>query len=66
MVIQAELDLLIVGQGADGRMRVADDARQALERAGIAFVASPTPQAVQRCNAASPDKVIAAAFHLTC
>jgi hypothetical protein len=66
VVIQAELDLLIVGQGADGRMRVADDARQALERAGIAFVASPTPQAVQRCNAASPDKVIAAAFHLTC
>ncbi|MFN2157047.1 MAG: hypothetical protein ACK2UX_17575 [Anaerolineae bacterium] len=27
VVIQAELDLLIVGQGADGRMRVADDAR---------------------------------------
>lgn len=65
-VIAAQPDLLIVGQGANGRMRVADDARQALESAGIEFVASPTPQAVQRYNAASPDKAIAAAFHLTC
>jgi hypothetical protein len=65
-VIQAEPDLLIVGQGANGRMVVADDARQALERVGIEFVASPTPQAVQRYNAASGGEAIAAAFHLTC
>jgi hypothetical protein len=65
-VIQAKPDLLIVGQGAYGQMKVADDARQVLASAGIPFVASPTPQAVQRYNAASPDKAIAAAFHLTC
>jgi hypothetical protein len=65
-VIEVQPDLLIVGQGANGRMRVTDDAKQALDRAGIEFVASPTPQAVQRYNAASGGKTIAAAFHLTC
>lgn len=65
--IQAEPDLLIVGQGAHGRMNVADDARQALERAGIELVALPTLQAVGRFNhAASESRAIAAAFHLTC
>jgi hypothetical protein len=65
-VIRAEPDLLIIGQGAYGRMKVADDARQALQEGGIEFTASPTPQAVERFNAAPENQAVAAAFHLTC
>jgi hypothetical protein len=66
-VIEAQPDQLIVGQGVYRRMKVADDARQALQEAEIAFTALPTSQAVQRFNdAASEDQAIAAAFHLAC
>jgi hypothetical protein len=66
-VLKAGPDLLIVGQGANGRMQVAADAKEALREGGIDFSAMPTPQAVQRFNGAAPeDQAVAAAFHLTC
>jgi hypothetical protein len=65
-VLEAKPELLVVGQGANGRMRVAKDAKQALQEGGIEFTASPTPQAVERFNAAPENQAVAAAFHLTC
>ena len=59
-------DLLIVGQGALGRMRVTAEARQSLELAGIDLVAEPTERACQTYNALRQEKVVAAALHLTC
>lgn len=65
-VLESRPDRLIVGQGAYGRMRVADDARQAVERAGIELVALRTSEAVSAYNSSSADQKTAAALHLTC
>ena len=65
-VLAARPDLLVVGQGAQGRMRVTAEARQSLELAGIDLVAELTEQACETYNALCESKVVAAALHLTC
>jgi hypothetical protein len=65
-VFSAEPDLLVVGQGAYGRMAVTDEARQALVQAGIELVAQPTKQACETYNQLRDRKAVAAALHLTC
>jgi hypothetical protein len=47
-------------------MRVTDEARQALESAGIKLVAQPTAQACQTYNTLCQQRVTAAAIHLAC
>jgi hypothetical protein len=65
-VLDAAPDLLIVGQGAYGRMKIAGEAKRAIEQAGIQMVASRTGEAVKRFNALSDDRTVALALHLTC
>jgi hypothetical protein len=65
-VFHAKPDLLIVGQGAYGRMRVPQETRQNLASSNIELIALPTQEAVTRYNTASRERAIAAAFHLTC
>ena len=57
---------LIVGLGAYSRMRVATDARRALEEAGIELIALSTERAVEKYNALRQRGDVAAALHLTC
>lgn len=70
--LEAILDLeekpktLVIGQGAQGRMRVARDAREALDEAGIEMIAESTEQAVVSYNALRDRSDVAAALHLTC
>ena len=65
-VFDAEPDVLIVGQGAYGRMRVAGEAARAVEKAGIEMIALPTDEAVKRYNSLPEGRTVAAALHLTC
>jgi len=65
-VFDAEPDLLVVGQGAYGRMRIADQVRRAAKEANIELVALPTDEAVERYNALPEDQRAVAALHLTC
>ena len=67
-VLAARPDLLVVGQGAQGRMSVTEETRQSLELAGIDLVSEPTERACETYNALSErkGKVVAAALHLTC
>ena len=65
-VLAARPDLLVVGQGAQGRMRISEEARQSLEQAGIDLIAEPTERACETYNAQCEKKVVAAALHLTC
>jgi hypothetical protein len=65
-VLAAGPDLLVVGQGAYGRMRVTTEAQQALGQAGIEWVAQPTKQACDTYNQRRDQKSVAAALHLTC
>ncbi|MBN1887769.1 MAG: hypothetical protein JW850_07250 [Thermoflexales bacterium] len=65
-VFQAKPEVLVVGQGKFGMMRVTREARQALETAGIELIAQPTAQACQTYNTLCQQRVTAAALHLAC
>jgi hypothetical protein len=68
--IEAVLDrlpeVLVVGQGAYGRLTILPQTRAALQRAGIELVAQPTRQACQTYNELRAQRTTAAALHLTC
>ena len=65
-VLAARPDLLIVGLGAYRRMRVTDQVRTSLDRAGIELVAQSTKQACEIYNQLRGQMTVAAALHLTC
>jgi hypothetical protein len=65
-VIEGSPDVLCVGQGAYGRMRVTAGAREALEAAGIELVSENTEAACRRYNQLREQRKTAAALHLTC
>jgi hypothetical protein len=56
---------LVVGTGADGRMRPDPDTLQQLQDRGLTVEALPTSQAVRRFTELDPAGT-AAALHLTC
>jgi hypothetical protein len=56
---------LVVGTGADGRMRPAPDTVQQLQERGVTVETLPTGQAVRRFGELDPAGA-AAALHLTC
>ncbi len=66
-VLKASPEVLVIGQGAHGYMRVTDGVRALLKESGIETVCTPTAQAVkvyaERCQRGD---VVAAALHLTC
>jgi hypothetical protein len=66
VVFEAAPQALVVGQGTDGRMRVTQETRQALQAAGIELIAQTTDQACQTYNAMRKTQNVAAALHLTC
>jgi hypothetical protein len=65
-VFEAAPEVLVVGKGASGQMQVASKARQALQKASIELVASPTGKAVETYNEMRNEQAVAAALHLTC
>ena len=65
-VFDAAPDLLVVGKGAYGRMKVIPEARRALQAAGIELIALPTKEACQTYNTQRERQTVAAALHLTC
>lgn len=67
VVFDAAPEMLVVGQGANGRMRVTNATRRRLESAGIELVALNSHEAVDRYNdLRTTQKRVAAALHLTC
>jgi hypothetical protein len=56
---------LVVGTGADGRMRPDPDTIRRLQERGVTVEALPTSQAVRRFGELDPANT-AAALHLTC
>ena len=66
-VLDALPEVLVVGQGAQGLMKVTDEALACLSAAGIETVCMPTAQAVAIFNErSSQGDNVAAALHLTC
>jgi hypothetical protein len=60
-------DVLVIGQGAFGRMRVADQVRRSLKERNIELITDKTDAAKDAFNRVAGEcKKVVAALHLTC
>lgn len=65
-VINAHPQVLVIGTGASGLMKVPKETLLHLESEGIEVYAERTDKAVELFNKLQKDKTVIAAFHLTC
>ena len=65
-IVQERPDLLIVGTGSLGQVRVTPEARRHLEANHIELIVEDTASACKTYNRLCPTKRVAAALHLTC
>jgi len=65
-VLAAEPQVLVVGTGAHGAMRVPPGTRQALQALGVEVRAAATGEACDIYNSLRERRRTAGAFHLTC
>lgn len=66
-VYDAEPEILVVGTGHDGMMKISEDVRKKCREKEIELVEMKTGKAVEKFNGLSEKKKNAAgAFHLTC
>lgn len=65
-VIQYNPEVLIVGTGANGLMKVPDETKEFVESKGIELIVEETKKAYETYNELKKEKKIVAAFHLTC
>lgn len=65
-VIKAQPDILIVGTGAYGAMKVPKETISYLESKGIKVQVDLTKNAVEIFNKLQSERKVIAAFHLTC
>lgn len=66
-ILEAGPDILVVGTGAYGLMKVSGQLKKTLEEKSIQLVAQPSGEAAKAFNRLAEDgKDVAGAFHLTC
>jgi hypothetical protein len=66
-ILYSSIEMLVVGTGASGGMKVTEAAERAIKGKGIELVAVPTNEAVSIFNGlCAQGRRIAGAFHLTC
>jgi hypothetical protein len=59
-------DMLIIGQGNLGVMKVRPEVRTQIQKKGIMLFIARTTQAVKKYNEQAKNKKVVAALHLTC
>ena len=65
-VIAENPEVLIVGTGASGLMKVLPEVKEVIEAQGIKLIAEPTSEACNIYNQLSHSQKVVAALHLTC
>lgn len=65
-VLTENPEVLVVGTGASGLVRVPAEVQQAVEAQGIKLIVEPTSEACNTYNQLSPLQKVVAAVHLTC
>jgi hypothetical protein len=65
-VIGAKPDVLVVGTGAYGRLKVLPEVGESFQAQGIELIAQPTEEACHTYNQLSASQKVIAALHLTC
>jgi hypothetical protein len=65
-VLRYRPEVLVVGQGKPGLMKVGSDVIEQLAQRGIEVRVAPTAKAVRMYNHLCAEKKVVAALHLTC
>ena len=65
-VVKAKPEVLVVGTGYNGCLRVQKETIEFLESLGIELYAAPTMEACRKYNELAEIKNVVAALHLTC
>lgn len=65
-VIKEEPEVLVVGTGFTGLMKVEEEVKNYAQEKGITLVIEKTKKATQSYNELAPTKKTIGAFHLTC
>ena len=65
-VLRYQPEVLVIGQGKPGLMKVTAEIVEQLNQRGIQVHTAPTAKAVKLYNQLSPGKKVVAALHLTC
>jgi hypothetical protein len=65
-VIETRPDILIIGTGYSGGMKVPEETKKYIESMGIEVHILITEEAVKLLNKPQKDRVVIAALHLTC
>jgi hypothetical protein len=65
-IIQFNPDVLVVGTGAYGLMKVPGETKKFIESKGIKLIVEETSEAYKIYNELKDQKKVVAAFHLTC
>ena len=65
-IINDKPEILLVGTGAPGMMRVLPEVEQEAEARDIQLIVQPTGEACDIYNQLSPTQRVVAALHLTC
>jgi hypothetical protein len=64
--VQEEPEVLIVGTGYSGLMKIPAETREYIESKGIELIAQRTAEACKTFNSLVKSKKVVAALHLTC
>jgi len=65
-IISEKPEILLVGTGASGMMRVMHEVEQEAEARDIQLIVQPTGEACEIYNQLAPTQRVVAALHLTC
>jgi hypothetical protein len=66
LIVEEKPEVLIVGTGKYGIMKVLSQTREYIESRGIELIVEPTEKACEIYNKISQAKKVVAALHLTC
>jgi len=65
-ILEEPPEVLVIGQGSPGLLRVPPETRRLLEEAGVEVIAEPTSRACETYNHLRERRRVVAALHLTC
>ena len=65
-VLESKPEVLVVGTGYSGLMRIPLETRRCVESEGIEFIAQKTAEACESFNRLVKSRKVVAALHLTC
>jgi len=65
-VLEAKPEVLVVGTGYSGMMKVPPETRKCIESEGIELVVQKTVEACKTFNRLAESRAVVAALHLTC